>query len=78
MVQELICIGFTVEHLLNRLQEIARALFIRKIQLVVVAIDTRIENLKKEVADLKACHKRLFSGVTSPSHFKDQVLISSL
>ena len=67
-----------MEHLLDCLQEIARALFIRKIQLVVVAIDTCIENLKKEVADLKACHKRLFSGVTSPSHFKDQILISSL
>ena len=42
------------------------------------AIDTHIENLKKEVADLEARHKRLLFGVTCSSHFKDQTLILDL
>ena len=42
------------------------------------AIDTHIENLKKEVADLEARHKCLLFGVTGSSHFKDQTLILGL
>ena len=41
-------------------------------------IDTRIEILKKEVADLKARRECLLSSVASPSHFGDQTLISGL
>ena len=36
------------------------------------AIDTLIENLKKEVVDLEARRKHLLSDVISSSHFKDQ------
>ena len=41
-------------------------------------MDVRIENLKKEVADLEARHEHLLSGVTGPSCFEDQTLISGL
>ena len=50
----------------------------RKIQPVVYAIDTRLEKLEKEVADLEARRECLLSSVTGPSHFKDHTLISSL
>ena len=50
----------------------------RKIQPAVDAIDTRIKNLKKEVADLEARRKRLLSSVTGLNRFEDQTLISVL
>uniref|UniRef100_A0A7N2N1K6 Uncharacterized protein n=1 Tax=Quercus lobata TaxID=97700 RepID=A0A7N2N1K6_QUELO len=76
--RELIKVEFVVEFLLDHLREIARAFFTRNVQLAVDAIDARIKSLKKEAADLKACHERLLSRVTDPSHFGDQTLISDL
>ncbi|KAL4654022.1 hypothetical protein ACB092_01G348000 [Castanea dentata] len=77
-VQELIRVGFAVEFMLDHLREIARAFFMKKVQLVVDTIDTRIEALKKEVADLEGRRERLLSGVTGPTRFGDQTLISGL
>ena len=69
-VQDLARVGFAVEFLLDHLQEIARAFFMKKVQPTVDAIDVCIEVLK-EVADLEAYHERLLSGVASPSRFGD-------
>ena len=69
---------FVVEFLLEHLLEIARALFIRKIQPAVNAIDAHIENLNKKVMNLEARHECLLSSVTSPRCFKDQTVILSL
>ncbi|KAK9991383.1 hypothetical protein SO802_026368 [Lithocarpus litseifolius] len=77
-VQELIRVGFAMEFMLYHLREIAWAFFIKKVQPVVDAIDTHIESLKKEVADLEARHESLLSGVTGSSRFEDQTLISGL
>nr|XP_023873147.1 uncharacterized protein LOC111985721 [Quercus suber] len=77
-VQELIRVGFAVEFMLDHLREIAQAFFIKKVQSAVDAIDTRIEALKKEVADLEGSRERLLSGVAGPSRFEDQTLISGL
>jgi len=41
-------------------------------------IEAHIKILKKEVVDLEARRERLLSSVASPSHFRDQTLISSL
>ena len=46
-VQELIRVGFAVEFLLDLLQEIARAFFLKKVQPGVDAIDACIEALKR-------------------------------
>ena len=70
--------GFAVEFILEHLCEIARAFFMRRICPAVEAIDTRIELLKKEVADLEGRCERLLSGVGGPSRFGDQSLISGL
>ena len=43
----------------------------KKVQLDVDAIDTRIEALKKEVADLEGRRERLLSSVVGSSHFGD-------
>ena len=51
-VQEMISKGFAVEFILDHLREIARAFFMKKVQPAIEAIDTQIETLKKEVADL--------------------------
>lgn len=74
----MIHVGFALEFLHEHLREIVRALFVRKIQHAVDAIDTRIKNLKKEVADLEARRKRLLSSVTGLNRFEDQTLISGL
>ena len=78
MIQELISVGFAVEFVLDHLHEVARALFMRRVQPAVDAIDARIEILKKEVADLEGRHEHLLSGVGGPSRFRDQTLISGL
>ena len=77
-VQELIRVGIAMEFLLDRLREIVRAFFMKKIQLAVDTIDAHIEILKKEVADLEARRERFLSGAACPSHFGDQTLISGL
>ena len=78
MIQELISVGFAVEFVLDHFREIPRALFMRRVQPAVDAIDARIKLLKKEVADLEGRRKRLLSGVGGPSCFGDQSLISGL
>ena len=77
-IQELISVGFAVEFVLDHLLEVAQAFFMKRVQLVVDAIDTRIESLKKEVADLEGRCKRLLSNIGEPSRFGDQTLISGL
>ena len=78
MIQELISVGFAVEFVLDHLREVARALFMRRVQPAVDAIDARIELLKKEMADLEGRREHLLSGVNGPSRFGDQSLISGL
>ena len=70
--------GFAVEFILDHLREIARAFFMRRVQLAVDAIDTRIEALRKEVVDLKGRRKRLLSSISGSSRFGDQPLIFRL
>ena len=70
--------GFAVGFVLNHLREVARTLFMRRVQPVVNAIDARIEFSKKEVADLEGRRERLLSDVSGPSRFGDQTLISGL
>ena len=72
-VQDLIKVGFVVEFLLYHLREIDWAFFMKKVQLVVDDIDTRIK-----VADLEVGCECLLSGVIGSSHFEDQTLISGL
>ena len=78
VIQELISVGFAVEFILEHLREITWALFMRRVQPAVEVIDTRIELLKKEVADLEGRRERLLSGVGGPSRFGDQSLITGL
>ena len=70
-VQELIRVSFTVEFMLDHLWEIAWAFLMKKVQLAVDAIDTRIEALKNKVADLEARHEHLLSSVVGPNRFRD-------
>ena len=77
-MQELISVGFAVEFILEHLREIARAFFMRKVRPDIEAIDVRIELLKKEMADLEGRRKHLLSGISGPSRFGDQSLISGL
>ena len=70
-VQELIRVKFTVEFLLDHLQEIVWAFFTKKIQPAVDAIDARIKSLKKEVTKVVARHERLLSSVAGSNRFED-------
>ena len=78
VIQGLISVGFAVEFILDHLREVARVVFMRRVQPAVDAIDTRIKTLKKKVADLEGHRERLLSGIGGPSHFGDQTLISRL
>ena len=78
VVQELVSMGFVVEFILDHFREIAQAFFMRRVQPIVDAIDTRIEALRKEVADLEGRRKRLLSSIGGSSRFGDQTLISGL
>ena len=77
-IQELVNVGFAVEFIQDHLREIAQAFFMRRVQPAVYAIDTRIEALRKEVADLEGHHERLLSSIGGSSRFGDQPLISGL
>ena len=70
--------GFAMEFVLEHLCEVAQAFFMRRVQPAIDAIDARIELLKKEVVDLEGRRERLLSGVSGPSRFGDQSLISGL
>ena len=70
--------GFAVEFILDHLREVVRAVFMKRVQPTIDAIDTRIETLKKEVTDLKGHCEHLLSGIGGPSRFGDQTLISGL
>ena len=50
----------------------------RRVRPAVEAIDARIELLKKEVADLEGRREHLLSGISGPSRFGDQSLVSGL
>ena len=50
----------------------------KKVQPAMDAIDARIKDLKKEVANLEACRGHLLSSVASTSRFGDQTLILGL
>ena len=50
----------------------------KRVQPAVVAINTWIESLKKEVADLEGRCESLLSSIGGPSHFGNQTLISGL
>ena len=52
--------------------------FMKKVQPTIDAIDTRIETLKKEVADLEGRRERLLASIGGYSRFRDQPLISGL
>ena len=70
--------GFAMELILNHLREIARAFFMKKVQPAVDAIDTWIETLRKEVANLEGRHERLLASIGGTGRFGDQPLISNL
>ena len=70
--------GFAMGFVLDHLREVARAFFMRRVQLAVDAIDARTEILKKEVVDLEGHRERLFSSISGPSRFGDQTLIFRL
>ena len=78
MVQELVSVGFVVGFILDNLHEIAQAFFMKKVQPAIDAIDTHIEALRNEVADLKGHRERFLSSIGGSSHFRDQPLISKL
>jgi len=63
VVQELVSMGLTVEFILDHLREIARAFFMKQVQPAIDAIDTRIEALRKEVANLEGHHELLLSSI---------------
>ena len=67
-----------MEFILDHLREIAQAFFMRKVQLVVDAIDTCIEALRKEVADLESLREHLLLSIGGSSRFGDQPFISGL
>ena len=69
---------FAVEFILDHLHEIARAFFMKKVQPAIDAIDTHIEALRKDVANLEGRRERLFSSIGGSSHFGDQPLIFGL
>ena len=77
-IQELISVGFAMEFVLDHLREVARALFMRKVQPAIDAIDARIKTLKKKVANLEGRRERLLSSIAGPNRFGDQTLISRL
>ena len=68
--------GFILKFILNHLREIVRAFFMKKVQLAVDAIDTRIKALRKEVADLEGHRECLLFSIGESSCFGDQTLIS--
>ena len=70
--------GFAIEFILSHLHEIVKAFFMKKVQPVVDAIDTRIEALRKEVADLEGRHEHLLSNIGGSSSFGNQPLIFGL
>ena len=70
--------GFAVEFVLDHLCKVARALFMRRVQPAIDAIDAWIKTLKKEVADLEGRRERLLSNIGGPSRFGDQTLIFGL
>ena len=59
-----------MEFLLEKLQEIAQALFMKKVQPTMDAINA--------VEYLEAHRERILSAATSSSRFEDQTLISGL
>ena len=67
-----------MEFILDHLREVSRAIFMRRVQPAIDAIDARIEVLKKEAADLEGRRERFLSSIGGPSRFGDQTLIFGL
>ena len=63
--------GFAVEFILDHHCEVTRAVFMRRVQPAIDAIDARIEVLKSEAADLEGRRERLLSSIGGPSRFGD-------
>ena len=70
--------GFAMEFIVDHLREVARSVFMMRVQPAIDAINTRIETLKKKVANLEGRRERLLSSIGGPSHLGDQTLISGL
>ncbi|XP_075669704.1 uncharacterized protein LOC142639400 [Castanea sativa] len=70
-IRELVSVGFVMEFVLDHLREIAQAFFIRRVQPAIDAIDTCIEALRKEVADLEGRREHLLSSIGGSSYFGD-------
>ena len=70
--------GFAVEFILDHLREVAQAVFMRRVQPAVNAINARIKILKKEASDFEGHRKHLLCSISGPSRFGDQTLISGL
>ena len=64
--------GFVMKFILDHLHEIAQAFFMKKVQPAVDAIDSCIEALRKEVANLKGRREHLLSNIGRSNHFGDQ------
>ena len=77
-VQELVSMDFIVKFILDHLREIAQALFMRRVQPTVDIIDTQIEALRKEEADLEGRRERLLANIGGSNRFGDQPFISGL
>ena len=77
-VQELVSMGFAMKFILDHLHEIAQAFFMKKVQPAVDAIDSCIEALRKQVADLKGRREHLLSNIGRSNHFGDQPFFSRL
>ena len=67
-----------MEFILDHLREIAQAFFMKKVQPVVDAIDTRIKTLRKKVVDLEGHRERLLASIGRSNRFRDQPLIFEL
>ena len=78
VIQELIRVEFELGFVLDQLREIARVFFKRKVQPTIDAIDSKIESLKKETADLEAHRARLLSSVAALDDSQDNPLITDL
>nr|POF18731.1 hypothetical protein CFP56_24959 [Quercus suber] len=67
-------VGFAVEFVLDHLLEVTRALFMKKVQPVIDALDSRLEAMRKEVADLEGHHECLLVNI-GPTLGLDSVCI---
>ena len=70
--------GFHCGVYFRYLREVTQAIFMRRVQPAIDAIDAQIEVLKKEAADFEGRRECLLSSISGPSRFGDQTLFSRL